>query len=68
MDRLPVEPKAELVLLGSGVSLGPVDAPRVQAMLDRMAVLGAAAVERPPQGLAGELRLVVQGDTTGRGG
>ena len=67
MDRLPVD-EPELVLLGSGVSLGPVDAPRVQAMLDRMAVCGATSVERPPQGLAGELRLVAEGDTTGRCG
>ena len=38
VDRLPVD-EPELVLLGSGVSLGPVRSPRVQAMLECMAVL-----------------------------
>lgn len=47
MDRLPVEPRAELVLLSSGTSLGLVESPRVQAMLERMAV-GAPANEALP--------------------
>jgi hypothetical protein len=65
MDRLPVD-EPELVLLGSGVSLGPVESPRVQAMLERMAVLGAAtaapglvvegATIESGEDLAGDLR------------
>lgn len=45
VDRLPVA-EPELVLLGSGVSLGPVRSPRVQAMLECMAVGGG---ERPTE-------------------
>ena len=48
MDRLPVEPKAELVLLSSGTSLGLVESPRVQAMLERMAV-GVERTEDEPR-------------------